>query len=130
MSNITDETYLLKLKMAGISSASIAQRLGITKEEVERRWQLLQKKMEAMQKSGHQGLINQFTLLCGQYQLMGESLKIIAGALGNEVSTEELKAAIVPDAEKTLENLRSFIILRPFVPISPEESFKRMLEGN
>lgn len=127
---VTDETYLLKLMTAGVPADTIAKRLGITPEEVHQRWALLQEKMKALQKSGYQALVDQFTMLCAQYQLLGESLKIIAGALGNEVSPEEVKASIVANPEQTYQNLAQYIILHPFVPVSPEESLKRTLEGN
>lgn len=130
-----DDVYLAKLIGAGLPHALIAARLGISVEEVGKRWERMREEVILAKANGHGMLCEQYNVLCSQYQLLGESLKIVAAALGNTMPTEELKLLIVRDQEQTLKNLtQSCIILRPFVPIDPaaslEEHLKATREGN
>lgn len=130
MPKITDEVYLAKLKSLSLPDAVIAKKLGITEAEVGRKWQALQEQLNALNKNGYNALNDAALIMCHQYQLLGESLKIICGALGNVATAEEIEKAVVSDCKQTIINLDQFIILKPFVPISPEEALKRTLSGN
>lgn len=126
-----DEKYLIKLKGAGFSDLAIATKLGITEKEVIERWKKLEAGLASMTSSGYSAFCDTVTIAAHQYQLLGESFKIIASALGDRMTEEEIAALIVDDKKQTLENLRSrCIILRPFVPVTPEESLKNTLQGN
>lgn len=131
---IDDAKVLIKLMKAGTSPHIIAAKLGISVDEVKRRWADLQ--ILAQEASGHGDLVMQYNLLCHQYQLLGESLKIVAKALGNAVPPHELREMIVPgDVDLTFKNLtEKCIILKSFAPQDPEESLrvhlKRTAEGN
>lgn len=130
-----DDAYLIKLVGAKMPIHMIAMRVGATVAEVEARWKELQAVAHAAQESGHQNLCNQVAVLAHQYQLVGESLKILAGAVGASMSPAELRPLITADPEQTLENLfKHCIILKPFTPVDPVESLERHLkqvrEGN
>src|SRR3990167_144141 len=129
---ITDDTYLLKAKMAGISDGIIAKKLGITEGEVNRRFLTIQVEQCAAVNNGTYGLIAQFNLLCHQYQLMGQSLKVFAEALGKSASYNEVQKVVqLSEPTKVSENLLgSFLILKPFSPVMPEDSLRQSIEGN
>lgn len=131
MSISEDEKYLIKLKGAGFLNSAIAKKLGISESDVERRWKELESKFDSATASGYSAFCDTVTVMAHQYQLLGESLKIVASALGDRLTEKELDALVVPDREQTLKNLRhNCIILRPFIPVTPEESLKRTLQGN
>lgn len=128
---ITDDKMLVKLKQAGLSNLRIAQRLGITEADVEVAWKRIIEAAETAPLAGHDAMQTQYTVLCHQYQLLGESLKIIAGGIGNAMSPSEIRALLTTDPEQSLQNLlKSCIILRPFTPVDPCEAFQKTLEGN
>lgn len=110
------DTYLIKLKALRLSNEKIAEKLGIHPNEVERRWQSLSATLVAATDSGYANLCDRFSILCAQYQLVGESLKEIARALGESVSVETLRNMISTDPEETLQRLKGLIILKPYVP--------------
>jgi len=126
-----DDRYLIKLKGAGFSNAAIAQKVGITESEVDRRWKEIEANFVTGLSSGYRSFCDHITIMAYQYQLLGESLKIAANAIGNQMSEQELGQLVVADREQTLKNLREHcIVLRPFIPITPEESIKKTLKGN
>lgn len=126
-----DDRYLIKLKGAGFTHASIAVKLGISEAEVEQRWKDIENAFIAGNSSGYMAICDHVTVMAHQYQLLGESLKITAEFLSNRMSEQELGQLVVKDREQTLKNLRSqCIVLRPFVPLTAEESIKKTLEGN
>ena len=132
---VSDLGMLLKYKEAGFSDAAIGAKLGMTEDEVKVKWAELLQISQQRNVSGYVDLTVQFTVLCHQYQLLGESMKIVAGALGNMMPPNEIKALITADPEQTFKNLStSCIILRPFVQVDPEqslqESLKKVAEGN
>jgi CTP synthase (UTP-ammonia lyase) len=135
MKNIDDDKVLVRYKMAGIPNHLIAAKMGISVNEVERRW----KDLEAIAKemdSGYVALVAQYTVLCQQYQLLGESLKIISSAISNRMTIADVDAIIASckPEEISLKLMSSSIILRPFIQVNPEESLKestqRIHQGN
>lgn len=104
-----------KYKGAGLPDELICKRLGITSEELNQRWGQILKDARTKEVSGYGELILQFNLLCQQYQVLGESLKVIAMTLGNCMSPAEIRELIKPNPEETLDNLvQKCIVLRPF----------------
>jgi hypothetical protein len=131
--SIGDDAILTKYKLAKVSDDRIAAKLGLSVEQVNQRWERILDRASRMTESGYGHLVNQFGILCHQYQLLGESLKPIAEALGNIMPLEEVERLIVGKAEDvalTLKNLaRSCIILRPFTPVNPVEALEQQTEN-
>ncbi len=128
MSN--DDIYLVKLLGAKFKIPVIAAKMGMTVEQVEQRLKQIREKTIVEQASGYLALCNQFTVMAHQYQLLGESMKIISRALANQMDSSELKALITADPEQTLENLtKSCIILKPFIGVDPEKSLQEHLKS-
>lgn len=131
---MTDAKVLIKLKAMGMSSFDIAAKMGLTVEQVDTMWAELQ--VLAKEQNGHGDLVAQYNHMCHQYQLLGESLKIVAMCVHAAMPPSEIRALIVPnDVNATVKNLcEQCIILRPFVPQNPEDSLrehlKRTAEGN
>lgn len=116
-----DDIYLLKLLGAGLPLRTIAKKLGRTEEWVKDRWEALVRQGEERQKSGIMALGDQFSVLAHQYQLVGESLKIVALALANEMPANEIEAMIDGDPKASAERIRTkAIVLRPFAFQPPE----------
>jgi len=133
--NVTDIGMLVKYKRANWTDRAIAAKLGVSVEEVARRWREILDRASQMSSSGYDQLNIQYQILCQQYQLLGESLKIIAAAIGNGAEPSDIRPLITPDPEETIKNLMSkLIVLRPFTPMDPAESLKatekRTCEGN
>lgn len=128
---IYDDNYLVRARQAGIPAKVIAAKLGMTVEQLEARWNDILQMVETQMSNGYLDLCNSVNVLATQYQLVGESLKIISQALGNVMAKDELKALIDPNPEVTLKNLRErAIILRPYIAITPQESLEKTLKGN
>lgn len=129
---VTEETkYLIKLKGAGFTDATIAKKLGIPEAEVVRQWKELEAAFLSGSLSGFAAFCDHVTVTAHQYQLLGESLKIMAEVLSNPVSEKELREMVVADIDQTIKNLQSrCIMLRPFIPVTPEESIRRTTKNN
>jgi hypothetical protein len=86
----------------------------------------LDRSVNAHQVNGYQAACEAFTVLCHQYQLVGESLKLMSEMISNTATEEELEQ-VVP--RYVLEELqRRFIILRRFEPqMEVEESVDNKL---
>jgi hypothetical protein len=124
MSNpVTTEHLLIKYKQAGLSDERIGSRLGMTAAEVAQMWKTVLERNEQKKCNGYDDLTKQYTLLCHHYQLFGESLKIVAEALSNEATDEQVRDLLAGDhseIEISLRNLRKhLIILKPFAPKDP-----------
>lgn len=124
-----NDLYLVKLKGAGLTDKEIGQRMNLSIEQVEMNWKRIQRELQSTSVQSSLALFNQYTVLCHQYLLVGESLKIISGALANEASSEELRRCCGATYEETVKNIKqNFIVLRPFTPIDPEESLKQSIK--
>lgn len=127
----SSDEHLIKLKSAGISDAIIAKKLSIPESEVSQRYHQIWKHLSGLQGNGYIHLSERFTNLCQQYQSMGESLKTIAYALSDHISDEDLSRMVTGDRQETMDNLRqNCIILKAFVPPSPEEEIESTSQGN
>ena len=127
---INDDLLLMKYKAAGKSDAYIAGRMGIAVEDVQRRFNLLVERGDRMLSSGYGSMQEQFTILCAQYQLLGESLKAIGMGLSNAMPPEELRQLLVPgDVDKSIRNiLGGAIVLRPYVLVDPAKQIEEELK--
>lgn len=119
-----DDAYLVKLKQLGVPQAQIAAKLGKTEAQIDEMWKAITTEVAHATERGYQSLVERWTMLCHQYQLVGESLKVIGGAL-SEVMTEKELLALVESAytKKDLVQvlMTRAIVLRPFVapPVMP-----------
>jgi len=114
--------WLLKYKSAHWTDEAIAKKLGISVQEVSRIWVQMQEQAQRSVANGSLDLSRQFTVMAYQYQLIGESLKILGGALGNEASLEEIEKLIDEDKKASAERIRSqLIVLRHFQFEDPEK---------
>jgi len=128
---VTDDNYLIKMKTAQKPDAVIAAKMGITVEEVNRRWDRILADLKLCQENGYNALCDQFTMMANQYQLLGGSLKIMAGVIGSVINSDELDKLVTNNAEETLKNLRAHcIILRKFVPMTSEEAVRQVIAEN
>ena len=128
---ISDDSYLFKLKTAKVVDAIIARKLGITVEEMNRRWDRIVADLKVSEHNGYNALCDQFTIMANQYQLLGGSLKVMAKVIGSVMTSREMEELVTSDPKQTLENLRkNCIVLRCFTPVSPEEGLRQVVEGN
>lgn len=132
---VDDYTMLVKYKKAGMDDDLIAKRLGWTVAKVNNVWAELMKQVEDIQSTGYENLRKQWWIMCQQYELLGESLKIIGGQLQNVMPAPELAELITDNKEETFKNLTSkALVLRPFVFADPiaslEEHHKRVQKSN
>jgi len=126
-----NDKYIIKLKQLSWTNSQIARKLGITESQVDERWKFIQNSLISAHESGYAAFLDVFTNACHQYQLLGESLKILAGVVGNRLTESELSSLITEDRAETIKNLTSHcLVLHPFVPITAEESIKKTLGEN
>lgn len=108
--------YLVKLKRLNWNDERIAAKLGCSAEEVQKQWNLILNEAQQNQINGYHNLMDYWTRLCQQYNLLGSSLMGMGEALSQVMTDEEVANLVSPNPIKTLENLRAnCIILRPFV---------------
>jgi hypothetical protein len=123
---MTDNGYLMKLKQAGWSDEKIAQKMGLTAEQVAVRYNALMHAVRIFEQNGYNALVNAFNAALLNYQNLGDRFIPLGHALSNPPQVEELLECYVDgDPSQTMLNLLSkFIILRPFVarPIPPSAS--------
>jgi hypothetical protein len=122
--NITDDSYLLKLKRMGWNDERIAFRMNISPAEVGRRWENLLKISQDQLANGLGSLCQVGLVMATQFQLMGQSLGILMGALNNTYRVDELQAVMdqcPKDMEMASWLLRNVIILKPFSLPSPQQ---------
>jgi len=120
---LTDDALIVKYKSMGMTNARISCKMGIPTEEVERRWRRIVTTVQSHQRSGTTALVDQMRTTVLQYQLVGESLKVLTDAFANAITPSELRALISDDPEQTVQNLfNNCILLRPFIPSNPADA--------
>jgi len=124
---VNDDNLLIKYKSAGVKDSVIAAKLGIAIAEVASRWKRLVEVANLPPDNGREALHTQFNTLAIQYQLLGESLKVIAAALGDTMPPSEIAELIVEgDAAQTLKNLNTrCIVVKPFTPVDPVQALEQ-----
>lgn len=121
--NIDDDQFLIKLKQLRFTDAQIANRLRITPEEVGRRWAELLTVAAAVEKNGHWHLVNTFSLMSHQYQLLGETMKAIGGQVCKGPSLDEVRAVIANGPPETAAErlVETFVVMNPFTPLATSD---------
>lgn len=132
---VDDYQMLVKYKNSKMPDDLIAKRLGWSVEKVNNVWTALLKQAEEIKGTGYDDLRKQWWIMCQQYELIGESMKIIGGALQNVMPAPELTELITNNKEETFKNLTSrCLVLRPFTFVDPiaslEEHLKRVQKSN
>src|SRR5918992_5706679 len=92
-----DQITISKYKSLGKSNNWIAAKMGWKPERVEKEWKEITAKANQVLTTGFEKLCYHFQLLCQQYSLVGESLKVIATALDNTMPDDELRELIKED---------------------------------
>jgi len=119
--------HILRLYQAGIPEATVAGRMNMTVEQVRAVVNAAVQKLATQNQNGYSLLVGHFTNLTEQYKLVGDSLQMIATALGNEADVSDL-AAIVGD-EKAQQISSQFIVLRRFTPESAEAVLRKLTQN-
>jgi len=88
------DKYLVKMVHLQRPVEEIAKKLGWSVERVEQRWGELKEESLEIQKGAYGALVEKFTLLAHQYQLMGDTLKVLGGILGEPLSLAEASALL------------------------------------
>lgn len=110
---------VMKYKAAGWQDTRIAKKMGISEKDVQHYFQIGIEQLNQKLPSGYASLCEVFSILLHQYQLMGESFKQIAKALGNVMPLEEVMKILNEgdehsDRERAAHLLNRAIVLRPF----------------
>lgn len=134
---MTDDFILIKYKQAGLPDDVIAAKMGITVQEIQKRWDTLLEESRKTQVNGYDEITTQFNALCFQFQLLGEGLKHIGNGLASVRNSDNLKAHFsqkrkLTDQEISLieEICQSFIVLSPYKAIDPSESLREAFKHN
>lgn len=120
MANTHDEQYILRLKGLNWTDDRIGEKMGIPSSEVTRIWKELLSRTQNQIATGYVQLADFYNNLANQYKLLGESLNVLAQAVGNQASSETLKTFLNSHQIETL--LNNYIVLNKFVPPTPSDS--------
>lgn len=113
-----DPKLVAKYKLAGLSDKVVAAKLGVEPAEIAAAWaQILAVSQTVNQAVGYHAMIANFEVLCHQYQLLGESLKKVALALGNPMRAEEIRVLVTDNKEETIANLLMAGIILRGIPV-------------
>lgn len=122
------DMYIIRLKGLRWPDNKIASKMGMTEDELEKIWKRIQNEASAILQNGYGTFCDAFSNMALQYQTLGESLKMIATAVGNRATFDDIEKALkalkldpVLSTAIASELVNTFIILRPFIPITPEE---------
>lgn len=112
--SLKDDDLIVKYKRVGMTNPHIAAKLGLTELEVAQRYQEYLQSLVSTQSADYQELVTRFQVLCHQYQLLGESLKLLSLILSTPASPEEIRVCLTSDPSQSVQNLlSSLIVLRP-----------------
>jgi hypothetical protein len=121
---VTDDAYLVRLKRKGKSDEFISAKMGLTLEEVRRKWAGLVEMASVKPESGQSELRQVGLVLSQQLQLLGQSMGIFLQALASDYEPSDLRALI--DSCPAGQDLAAYlltktIILRPFSMPTPAQ---------
>lgn len=119
---VTNESYVARLLRCGRTPEQIAVRMNLSLEEVNTLVSQIQQSATLLNTSRMDEVAQAFLVLCNQYQLVGESLKVIGSVLGSNLSMAQLEELVADDKATTLARLREVIVLRP-----PPEALRALL---
>lgn len=108
-----DDIYFLKLVSGGWTPQRICSRLQITPAQFEEKFSRLVAAHQSQLVNGHAALIAFAGVFASQYMQLGESMKLIAMSIDNQVTEAEL-VAIGITVEQARKVMSAFIVLRPF----------------
>lgn len=116
MKPTTDLSLIASYRRRGMPCEWIMAKMGISPETYEAACAALDGAEARLKSTGYQNLANVFTLLCHQYQLVGDSLKAMGEGLQNVVTEAEILAKLKTGTveEQARDIASSFIILHPF----------------
>jgi hypothetical protein len=110
------DAYIAKCIACGVNPKRIGAKLGMTAQQVNKRWEEIVRYSTENQSSGYNDLVTSWVNLCQQYQSMGESMKAFGSAIDAPMTTEEIGALVTNNREETIRNLREkAIVLKPYV---------------
>lgn len=127
----TDDRYLLKLKNVGKTDEFIAEKMGLTVQEVRRRWRNIKQVLDQPQQNGLEDLKTVAHTIGEQAGLLSHSLAIFEGAFADVPSANEFQQLIdqcPKDQVLAPYLLAKLIILRPFRMPTPQQVIEA-LEG-
>lgn len=123
---MVEEKLIRALLRRGLTEEEIAAKFGFTAEEA--KLKIEASKIEPPKNSGIDEMAQQFTILCQQYDLLGESLKRVALVLGQPMSVSEL-SRICGDTGLACKIMTEAIVLKPcHLPL--EEIPRDEIQGN
>jgi hypothetical protein len=111
-----DVGYMMKAKRAGIPDQVIAKKLNVSVEELDRQFRSQVATVLSTTSNGYKDLTDSFVNMCHQYQLVGESLKMMGAGLNELATLAEVQDATGMNQEASEKLMVSFIVLRKFVP--------------
>jgi hypothetical protein len=121
----TNDSYLIKLKQAGVPIKSIAAKLSMTEEQVEQRWLELIATATSFQNNGYNALAEHYNETMFKYQQLGSNFMILGATLGNPTTISEIAEWCVGSPEHIAKCLLdNFIVLPRFKKPTPEEILK------
>ena len=131
MRKVTTDSMLFAYKKAGLPADVIAAKLSLTVEEVEARYRAICAVVEQDTGRGYQNMIDHFTVLSHQYQLVGLSLRLLAEMIQRPATLEEVRSVLTGDPDVDAAALiTSFMILPPPEPVNLEEELKKSISSN
>jgi len=118
---MNDNKLLAKLKIGGWTDERISAKMGIPKEEVQKRWLAIKSIADSRSTAGMAELVGRFTSLCHQYELLGEGLKNFSLLLSSQVEYTEMKSAMPSlKEEDAIWILQNYLVFRhPFLSLPP-----------
>lgn len=133
---ISNDSYIARMFLSGRPAHITAAKLGMTVEEVNKRWAEIKNQATEVPANGLKELRDHQLLLLDQFALLGTSMAIVSNAINNTVSLEELKhiiAAKPPGSDLADWLMKQLIVLKPFALPSPEkmlEDHRNTVKGN
>lgn len=121
----TNDSYLIKLKQAGVPTKSIAAKLAMTEVEVEQRWTELVSTAASFQNNGYNELAQHYNETMFKYQELGNNFMVLGATLGSPATISEIAEWCVGSPEHIAKCLLdNFIVLPRFKKPSPEDLLK------
>jgi len=131
MKKVTNDSVIFAYKKAGVPSAVVAKKLNLTAEEVDARYQAICAELAAPGHQGYQNMIDHFTVMTHQYQLLGLSLRLMAEMIQKSVPASEVLKVLTGDPEKDAAAVVQFFVVLPLPdPVNLEEELKKSVSSN
>lgn len=116
----SNDEYIAKMVQAGIPAKRIADKLGMTEDDVVQRWKYLQQWATSIHENGMVKLVGAFTVLCNQFELLGGSIKLFSMTLNKALTPKQIDELLKLDKEQLADALKNqYIVLPAFMPEAP-----------